>query len=574
MMTACSVSVGAVTVSSLDISWEEPRKFHVAGIADSGESGEKISFEVLNPEKSLGESEDGKNPTKDYFVKLYQTSTGENGEFAFDFDIENATDKSGEFTLRIKNASEESDVTEVKFNYYSNDKVTEKTGELSEYMGKTEKDDTAVDTLANILADGTKEVYFTDFPLYDSVVSNDALEDACECLSYMTPTDDGRQMMKNIRIAVAIAAVKNDILSLDVLFEEYAEDMNISESGEYALYNEYSSTYKEIFNKFFKKQNSETLRSNGYETSFKESVVLTELSKANGSGAVAEKLDDFKEYFDLTNYEASKYQDKICGKIAEAFETDSVKSIADVQTILDTSYSGSSSSGGSSGGSSSGGSSSGNTSGGSSWGNTGSNNSVGGTETVVNTQTKISFTDTDSCEWAKTEIEYLVKRGIISGYSNTIFAPDDNLTRAQVCKILCKMFSIKEETVGNTFTDIKDGEWYTGYVLGAYSAGIINGYSETLFGPEDYITRQDFVVMMMRALNKYNVSLRENETDKTAFADEDAISDYALDSVNRFKNAAVISGKENGAFDPLGNITRAEAAKIIYRVQSIYEGRE
>lgn len=80
--------------------------------------------------------------------------------------------------------------------------------------------------------------------------------------------------------------------------------------------------------------------------------------------------------------------------------------------------------------------------------------------------------------------------------------------------------------------------------------------------------------MLMRALDKYNIILPESETDETAFADESSISDYALESVNKFKNASVISGKENGEFDPLGNITRAEAAKIIYRVQSIFEGRE
>lgn len=569
----CTSSAGAIDIKDLSISWEKPRIFTVKGVSDSGMGGEKVSFQVLNPDKSMREREPGENPPKDYFVRLYQTETDENGEFTFSFDIENATTKTGEFTLRVKNAAENKEVTEIKFNYASEDVLNTTTEKLSACMGKKEKDDEAVSKISNMLRTEVKNVYFIDFPLYDGVVGSEAIADMSEYLSYMEQTDDGEQMMKNIRLAAVIASAQNDIISSSQLLDEYADDLKISKSPEYAVYSGYSNTYKEKFDTLFRTQKTgQMLDAEKYVNAFKNSVVLTELSKANGSKAVDETLSRYRAYFNMTKYDASKYKDELCNKIAKGFENNSIKNIEDVQKLLDTQITSTNTS--NNGGSSSG-------RGGSSPG-VGSampgyltekiNNTEKEPDNVVNTQIKSAFTDIDSVEWARTEIEYLAETGVLSGYSNEIFAPNDKLTRAQACKILCKVFSLNEEHNQNIFSDVKD-EWYKGFVMGAYKSGIVNGYSETVFGAEDCVTRQDFVVMLMRALDKYEVHLTIQKDDAAAFTDADKISDYALEGVENFKNASIISGKDDGRFDPLGNITRAEAAKIIYKVKNIYEGR-
>lgn len=584
-MAVCTTSVGAVNISDLDISWEEPRVFTVRGTSDSGESGERVSFQVLNPGKSL---QPGTNPKNTDLVKLYQTETGENGEFTFSFDIENVTSNSGEFTLRVKNAAEDTDPTEVKFNYYSKDEVNAVTEKISAYMGKEAKDEEAISGIAAILNEEARSVYFNSFPLYDSVKESEVINDASECLSYMELTADGKQMMENIRLAILIAASENNFIELDELFDKYSDDFGISDSDEYKLYSEYTDVYKNSFNSFFTAQKSgKILSAEKYVKAFNDSIVLTELSKANGVGAVDEVLEKFNTYFDMTKYQESidKNQDNkdtICDKIAKGFEQNTIKSILEVQSILDTNISsgqgggGGTASGG--GGSASGGGGSSN--GGSSIGTTipsyvSSKPSVSSEEPAsVTSQVKSSFGDLEGVAWAKDEIEYLAERGVLSGYSNDVFAPNDNLTRAQTCKILCKVFSLSEETTESAFTDVSDDAWYKGFVMGAYKSGIVNGYSENLFGAEQAVTRQDFVVMMMRALEKYEIELSVNETDDTSFTDEDQISDYALESVKKFKSASIINGKDDGNFEPLGNITRAEAAKIIYKVKNIYEGRE
>ena len=575
ILVFCTTSAGAVNISDLNISWDEPRMFTVEGTSDSGNSGERVSFQVLNPGMSMNELEQGNNPTKDYFVKLYQTTTGENGAFTFFFDIENATTKTGEFTLRIKNAAEDGEVTEIKFNYASKDTVDATTEKLSAHMGKVEKDDAAIEAISTMLRTDVKPVYFVDFPLYDSVVGGEAIADMSECLSFMEPTADGEQMMKNIRRAVVISAAENDIITPTQLFNEYAADLNLLGSPEYEVYAQYSDTYKNKLVDFFDTQKTEMmLDAEKYVKAFKESVVLTELSKANGNGAVKEVLSTYKAYFDMSKYDESNYKDTICENIAKGFENNSINSIAAVQDILNTNITSSGNSNPVSGSPGNSGPSSSGSSFIPSYETAQINNTETEPGTVVNTQVKSAFTDIDDVEWARMEIEYLAETGILFGYSNEIFAPYDQLTRAQACKILCKVFSISEDGTESVFSDVMADSWYSGAVMGAYKSGIVSGYSETVFGAEDAVTRQDFVVMMMRALDQYGVTLTTYEDNGVVFADEAQISDYAVESVNKFKNASIISGKEDGRFDPLGNITRAEAAKIIYKVKNIYEGRE
>ncbi len=572
----CTSSAYAVNVSKLDISWENPRTFSVEGTADSKKSGERISFQVLNPGKAMTDLAEKENPSKDYFVKLYQTTTGENGEFAFSFDMENATDKSGEFTLRIKNSSESGEAKDIKFYYYSKPEVDSLSGRLAANMGKQSKDDGAVSAIGTILTTEARNMFFNDFPLYDSVVFGGAVNDVSESLSYMPASTDGKQMMQNIRLAVVLAAAENNKISPDSLFDDYSKDLNITENAEYLAYKGYTAAYKNSFDAFFNTQkNKKMLRAEDYTDLFKKSVVLTELAKSNGTGGVRDTLEKFKEYFDLTKYSQSKYRNEICDKIAKGFESKSINSLLDVQTLLDTEIKdnppingGGSGGGGSSGGSSDGGKKMTMPS----YASAG-NGIIQNENTDVNLEEKSAFTDLDNFDWVKEEIEYLADRGVISGYSKQIFAPGDNLSRAQACTIICKVFSLNDDALSNVFEDIKDDDWYKNFVMSAYQAGIVYGYTDSLFGAEKPITRQDFVVMMTRALDKYGVNLKPADDDST-FADQELISDYAIEGVKKFKHAAIISGKGDNEFDPLGNITRAEAAKIIYRVKNIYEGRE
>ncbi|MNI06608.1 Endo-1,4-beta-xylanase A precursor [compost metagenome] len=102
-----------------------------------------------------------------------------------------------------------------------------------------------------------------------------------------------------------------------------------------------------------------------------------------------------------------------------------------------------------------------------------------------------------SGHWAEQSIQRLIALGAINGYSNNSFQPDNRITRAEFVSILVKAFKLKQDG-GQTFTDTKH-HWASDAIGKAVSAGIVTGYSTEHFGPDDPITREQMALMVMRA---------------------------------------------------------------------------
>lgn len=172
--------------------------------------------------------------------------------------------------------------------------------------------------------------------------------------------------------------------------------------------------------------------------------------------------------------------------------------------------------------------------------------------------------DADELEWAAEAIDYLFENGYVTGYDDNTFRPNNSVTREEFITMLVKMLKIKPLDSGCTFTDVQFGDWYYGYVAAAEVDGIVEGF-DGKFGVGDTISRQDMCVMVARAAQKHNISLKNN-FDKITFADTDLISDYAEESVEKLQRAGIVNGVGNDCFDPEGQVNRAMAAKIIYEV--------
>ncbi len=183
-----------------------------------------------------------------------------------------------------------------------------------------------------------------------------------------------------------------------------------------------------------------------------------------------------------------------------------------------------------------------------------------------------TFTDLDTVQWAQESIALLADKGVINGVSETIFAPDNQVTREEFAKMLVEAFGLLLPEADSEFTDVEDGSWYEPYVASATNAEITKGISETEFGIGQQISREDMATMVERAM--VNVGLYQpqdtkddivigDEEEKFQFADDDQIASYAKDAVYRMQKEEILSGKENNLFDPKGYATRAEAAKII-----------
>ncbi len=185
------------------------------------------------------------------------------------------------------------------------------------------------------------------------------------------------------------------------------------------------------------------------------------------------------------------------------------------------------------------------------------------TEEATEEATKaVSFEDIET-HWAKDDITYLASRGIINGMSEGIFAPDQNVTRAQFVTMLNNAFSLPAYEGDAVFTDVPADSWYYSAVMAAYQAGIVKG-SGDLFNPDSLVTRQDMAVFAYRAAQYEGLSA--DDPTGEGFDDDADISDYAKDSVYAMRALGIINGMTETTFSPLGNATRAQAATIIAKL--------
>ncbi len=180
------------------------------------------------------------------------------------------------------------------------------------------------------------------------------------------------------------------------------------------------------------------------------------------------------------------------------------------------------------------------------------------------------FTDLENVGWAVDAIEYLAEQGIVQGKSENLFYPEAEMTRAEFAKVLVLSFDILDKDAKADFTDVKPDDWYYPYVASAYEKGIINGYGDS-FGAGDPITRQDMATIVCRAMEATGMKV-EAIRDYNGFADEDRISDYALEGVKTLYSAGIINGMDDDHFAPLNYATRAQVAKIIYGLLVGQEG--
>lgn len=177
-----------------------------------------------------------------------------------------------------------------------------------------------------------------------------------------------------------------------------------------------------------------------------------------------------------------------------------------------------------------------------------------------NNNSKKTFKDIDDCEWAKEAIYALYDKGIISGMDENNFAPNEYVTREQFVKMIVCAYGLLDNDAEADFSDVAKDNWGYRYVASAFRAGIIKGIDEKNFGYGKSITREDAAVIVDRVMTK-----GEN-MNSALFDDNSSIADYASEAVYRLVGKKVISGMGNNMFAPKNNCRRCEAAQIIYNM--------
>jgi hypothetical protein len=181
-----------------------------------------------------------------------------------------------------------------------------------------------------------------------------------------------------------------------------------------------------------------------------------------------------------------------------------------------------------------------------------------------------NFGDLQNC-WAQQQITDLVARGVLRGMTPTEFMPDANITRAQFATMLDGILKLSpQQGVGPPFNDVAPGAWYYDNVSAAVYAGLISGYGNGLFGPEDPITREQMASMVARTLQMKTKLAKPDQpeiaTILARFQDQGSISDWAKADVALAVQQGIIHGRTGDTFAPQAKATRAEAAVMIWQL--------
>lgn len=167
------------------------------------------------------------------------------------------------------------------------------------------------------------------------------------------------------------------------------------------------------------------------------------------------------------------------------------------------------------------------------------------------------YSDVDADAWYADAVAYVREHGLMSGTSATTFSPDATTSRGQIATILYRAAGSPAVTGGTNFPDVASTAYYATATRWASANGIVTGYPNGSFGPDDPITRQQIAAILWRYAGS---PAADRGTD---FADESTISEYASTAVDWARANGIINGKDGNRFDPNGNATRAQAAVIL-----------
>lgn len=506
--------------------------------------GRYVSLKLENPVDAK------KNPGG--VNRMEQARVKQDGTYIFSFTMNG---ESGVYTAKVGLDQIYSDT----FNYYIPEEITGEFGKL--VTAVKAKDYAYIKWAINNNSDLLKldKSYYNALPIIDEIDLKD-------------------EVVKNLKVPESIVTFADDFLKTSItytmnikhedqstykeLFDKLKEGLDFAEAN--AVYGSLSlERQSDVIAKLAKKEYSNT---GSLLDEYKTLCVLTKVNGANLWGDMYDALDISKNILkiDFTDYDKLSKKSEALNKmlgitygnmkdVAEKFESvvrDQAKAEKDEQ---------SSGGKGSSGGS------------GSVWS---SDNVVGKQPIELPEQPDITgttskFVDMGDYKWALNAVEYLADKDIINGSGDGLFSPGKKVTRAEFLKMVVCAFGISSNEEILKFTDVALSDWYYPYVKTAFAKGIVKGKSDTIFEPNSAIQRQDAAVLLCRAANLTNVVSGYN---LYAFSDANSISEYARKSVDTLNRMGIIKGTDNGMFMPLSDLTRAEAAELLYRMLMRTEG--
>ena len=155
----------------------------------------------------------------------------------------------------------------------------------------------------------------------------------------------------------------------------------------------------------------------------------------------------------------------------------------------------------------------------------------------------------------------------MTGIGSRLFSPEESLSRAQLAQIIYNIDGDKSTGRESFFKDVQENQWYTEAVNWAYENGVVSGYGDGNFGPNDPVSREQAMTIMYRYIKK-STKVEVQGSPLDFFGDKDRISPYAIEAMTWASYEKVLNGNENKNLKPLDKIKRSEIAQILYKLDN------
>lgn len=179
-------------------------------------------------------------------------------------------------------------------------------------------------------------------------------------------------------------------------------------------------------------------------------------------------------------------------------------------------------------------------------------------------ETPFSFTDVKESDWCYEAVKYVSEKGLMNGVTGTTFVPNRTLTRGMLVTILHRLENSPKTETATSFPDVAEGRYFTEAIAWGSANGVITGYTDGTFRPDQPVSRQQMAVILYRyaSLKGYDVS---GEADLSAYNDVASIGNFASTAMKWANAVGLINGNKRGNLNPGNSATRAHAAAILMR---------
>lgn len=475
-------------------------------------------------------------------------------------------DKNGDFEFDCK-----MDKLSGYYYFTVTDSSGEQTSKLVEWLSPTYKQE-KIDILNGYIAEKDEgsiadflKRYEKAFELeneyFDKIISSEGNE-IPKMLIESGSVSDEKDLKTKVNLCCIYSIFENDAQNIENVIDFFADELEITNCKAYG------TSFKEKFSENMKQKvlgeiakMPRNMSAEGFISALGDVIVLKGIEYSDDWGIIQGILNDNIEKLSentQSRYAAlEKNYPSYFANVSKALKGTISADIAELDkkvlqaiAAAEAAASSGSSNGGTSGGGSNGG------------GNGKLTIPAGADITKNQPEEKAKFADLEKASWAKEAITALADKGIISGRSETSFAPNDFVTREEFLSILMRAFAMTDENARCDMEDVKADAWYYSAVASAYTKGITKGISENEFGIGQNVTREDLCVLAYNAAKEFI----EGSSGRLGFSDFEQIAEYAQKAVSAMAEAGIISGMDNGEFAPKSFATRAQTAVIIYKL--------